>query len=420
MNGNAAAERVAIESISAAADGVVSHHATFGIVATGAGARVDATLVDAGQVGQAVRVDDAFGSTVGYTTVHVGLAAAARLLANNLALRVGAAGRRDARVGSLDDDRLLRPHRDGLAANKWIASHATLAVADGIVVDDAAHCVLAADARTGISAALGDARHVGTALRVGDALGAAVGWQADESRLTGTRRQAVDVAADAVGSARRRRATVGDDRFDGTRLDGNDSAGQAGVSSVAFDATAHRQVIDDTTFGVETADTRAWVDAAVVDAAAIARAFRVLDAFRPTADGGIAQIVGWADAHGVLTLLFALGTRTTRRRLARVAWSGRRDFRNDGDDGRTANERIARQSVGTRTNRIVVSYSADSTDAADARTRVLALLVDAGQAWCAVGANGAFGTARVTEVAGQTRTDGLAADGTTLGVRTAR
>ena len=95
---------------------------------------------------------------------------------------------------------------DWAARDERIASVLTRAVANGIVIDDAAFGVLAAYAGARIGTLLIDARLGGVAVRVQYAFGPAAGRGADVRHLARADGATVDLAALAVRSARRRAA----------------------------------------------------------------------------------------------------------------------------------------------------------------------------------------------------------------------
>ena len=320
MNGYTAAERISGEIRLANADWIVTDDAAHGIVAARTGARVSAALVDAGQIRRTVRVDDALGPAVGRVADHAGLAAALGVAAHHLALRVGSARRRHARIGRLGHHR-LRQNGHRRAPGERVARVAYGAAADGIVVGDAADGVVAAHSGARIATPLRDARRGLRAIGVGHALGTAAGRHTEERRLARTGRHAVDVAAHAVGTAGRRRAAVGHHRFDGSRLDGRRSTGRRRFASVAVQAAADGDVVDDAALGVQSAHARTGIDAAVVDAALVPGTVGILDAFRPAAGVrvvSVADVVGRAGAGGAVALRAALRSRAAGRRRARA------------------------------------------------------------------------------------------------------
>lgn len=136
-------------------------------------------------------------------------------------------------------------------------------------------------------------------------------------------------------------------------------------------------MVDDSALGIQSAHSGARIDAAVVDARLVARAFRVLDAFRTTSAVRIAQVVGRTRTDGVAALLFALSSGSARWWIARIERSGGRWFLLDGNWLETADERISGHSVRTRADRVVIANDANSSDSAHSGTRISAFLVDA-------------------------------------------
>ena len=71
----------------------------IGIGAASSRTRIDTFLVDASLIGRTVGTDNTFRTTVGGRANHVGHAAALGLSRNDLALRIGSAWCRSARIG---------------------------------------------------------------------------------------------------------------------------------------------------------------------------------------------------------------------------------------------------------------------------------------------------------------------------------
>lgn len=228
---------------------------------------------------------------------------------NDTALGVGSADGRalDARIlAALFDTGLggltvsvhlaLRPDGNGprQAAHERIAGEAVGARTDRVVVDHLAAGVDAARSRARILAALGDARHVVRAVRVGDALRLAghVGIAA-QSRQTDADAPVALTAALGIRSARIRIADV--DSFGGRFSDDRDrGARRERIASEALATDAHRHVIGDAALGVRAAGVGAGILAAVAHAALVARAVGVEHALRPAGSVRIAAVVGRA------------------------------------------------------------------------------------------------------------------------------
>ena len=134
----------------------------------------------------------------------------------------------------------------------------------------------------------------------------------------------------------------------------------------------------------------------------------------------IAEVIGGANATGAVSLRSALGSHSTRMRIAGIRWFRlSRHFRTDGQRI-TTDEGITRLAADARADRIVILDFANGVDSARSRTRILTLLINASPVALTVAAGHAFGSARVSVVAGQTGTNGLVIDGPALGVTSAR
>ncbi len=179
-------------------------------------------------------------------------------------------------------------------------------------------------------------------------------------------------------------------------------------------------MVDNATFGVQSADAWAWIDASVVGAALVARTVRILDAFRPAAAVRIADVVWWTFTRRAVALSSASGSDSARCWIARIFRPKSGGLRLDDNRLGTADERVTGHASRTGANGIVISDDAIGSDSADARTRIDAFLVDAGLVLGTIAAGHTFRPARSAEIAGQARTDGLVIDWSTFGVRTAR
>lgn len=98
------------------------------------------------------------------------------------------------------------------------------------------------------------------------------------------------------------------------------AASSEGITSVAGEARARRQMVHDLALGVLAAGTGAWILALVPDARSIRGAVTVEDAFRPAAFVRVADVLWEASARTGTVLFSANGVRTTRRRLARCGF----------------------------------------------------------------------------------------------------
>ncbi len=89
---------------------------------------------------------------------------------------------------------------------------------------------------------------------------------------------------------------------------------------MGFFATANGNVVGDSTVGIDTASSRARIDASVVDAALVARTVRVQDAFGSTRAERISDIISRTDAVDGSVLLSAISVGAARIGIARAWW----------------------------------------------------------------------------------------------------
>jgi len=127
-------------------------HLTVGPDSTSSNAWVLALLLDASQVGWALRVDDTLGSAQGWPSGVTGQAGASLVAIDDLALGIGTARRglaRDLRAHSGRDFVCLL-----VATNKRVSGIFRRTRANGSVIDNFAQSIGPADADTGVRALL--------------------------------------------------------------------------------------------------------------------------------------------------------------------------------------------------------------------------------------------------------------------------
>lgn len=240
-----------------------------GRYATRAGARIGASLVEARLVAGALGTDSALRPAGGRRTVVVGQARALRLVAVWRALRVGAAGRRQARIA-----RWLVPlgwlrSRYRRTAHKRIAFEAAVAGTVDVVIGHMAAGVLATDARARVRAPQLDTGQLCGALGAGGALGSAAGRRAKVRGPTGAYGLAVGGFALAVGAARRWRTGIGWLRRRCDRFVAHNAAHAVRIAVEARPTGAGGLMVDHLTVGVRTANARTRIDAVRIDAGPI-------------------------------------------------------------------------------------------------------------------------------------------------------
>lgn len=387
-------------------------------------ARAHALAIDAGLVGGTVAVRTAAhlvaaGQSVAGESLaahaqrpmqlHVTLgvrAAAVALRARIAALLV------DARpiVGAVLVALALRLHGDRFVALPHAlhvrrAKVAARARALGAMIDAGAQGVRAARVHARIAALLAEARPIGAAVLVDDALGIRADGGAAGANATG-----------AVLAARRRIA-----RIDGIagRL-----AGAERIADRVGGTRAHRIVVERVALGTVAADARARIDAPVIGAGTIARTVRRDRALRMAAGAGCGTLeAGHALAQGGLAAgrSAAHGVRAARRRVAwiRYVLCGLRFVL----ETVASAQRVAGGADRTGADRHVVGDVTLGLGAAGARTRIGALLVDAGAVQRTVGVAEALGPAadvRIAVVFGQALADGVGVLDATARVAAAR
>lgn len=233
--------------------------------------------------------------------------------------------------------------------------------------------VAAARSRTGIHASLLLAGQMVLALVVIGALRPAVRRSSDKVGLAGAGRLVADLAANGIGTTRRRHARIVGTLF----LLGGQTSGD-GVSGHARLATADGVVVHHLALGIVAAGTSARILALLVNAGTVLGALRADHTLRLAAGRGTDVTLHTA-AHRVAVGVLALAVRTAGRRLAGI-------LRTAGDhlDERARAMRIAGVPIEAVAVGSMVQDTALSIDATGSRTRVLALVADAGSRSIAV------------------------------------
>lgn len=173
-------------------------------------------------------------------------------------------------------------------AHERVAGEAKRAAADRVVVHNLAARILTAGSGTRIAAPLTDAGFVERTFGADNAFRSAVGWRADKTCLARAHGMSVRLAADAVRPTRGRRARV--DRFVllwllfGATL-------RERVTGVTGPTSAAWRMVDNVTFGVNAAHTRARVGTLAVHTSPNARTVAVGDTFRSAATVRIAKVI---------------------------------------------------------------------------------------------------------------------------------
>jgi len=141
---------------------------------------------------------------------------------------------------------------------------------------------------------------------------------------------------------------------------------------------AHWIVIGHATFRIVTASIRARILAAVADATLLLRTVSIEDAFRPTRNVRIADVVGRTLTRSCTADVSAFGVQSAReRRTSGFRWLWHGCFPDDGD-WPTIDERIASEALNAATHRRMVHHLTLGIGAARTRTRIDASLIDAG------------------------------------------
>lgn len=248
-------------------------HLAASIEAAGTAARINALLVDARLGGAALGTDDALGPALRRHAHVAGQTGARGLAVGAVALGVGAARRRMAR--------LARSHRLQLGApalGERVAGVAGRTGTDGNVLDDLALGVVAARARARVAALAAHAGAIACAVRTGGALGPAA---LVRIALVLGQTCALAVLAECVGAARRRIAQVLGLRPLGGRRRFGRALGER-IADVAGVTGADGHVAQDLAFGLEATGARARIAALLIDAGLIAGTVGVEDALGAT------------------------------------------------------------------------------------------------------------------------------------------
>lgn len=280
----------------------------LGVLATASGAGIAALLLLARAIRGAVRVEDTLRATalVGIAEVIPQALAGSGSVPLD-ALGIGATRRGLARI----DD--LHVGHYGLALGEGIPGQAGVAHAHGLVGDHAAQGTDAAQAGTGIATLLIDAGQVRRALRVGHALGLAVGRRAHKLRQAGAGGSLSDSSALRIRSTWGWTARILGHDVLLRRLD-NLLTAHEGISRVAGQAGAEGIVVHDAALSIAATGAGTGIDALLVDARQPGLALGVRGALRP-AEGRRSKVSGHAGAHGLLVDLATLRVGAARRGL---------------------------------------------------------------------------------------------------------
>lgn len=268
-----AAERIARLIRIAAADRTVIEHLAACIEAARTAARVHALLVHACLVGAALGADHALGPALGRHAHVAGQTGAGGLAVGTVALGVGAARRRMAR--------LARSHRIQLGAStlaERIAGEAGRTRADRNVLNDLALGVVAARARARIAAL---AAHAGAIACTVGAAGALRAAALVRVALVLGQAGAFAVLAQGVGTARRRIAQVLGLRSLRWRRWFGRALGER-IAHVAVVTGTDGNVSQDLALGLEAARAGTRIAALLVDAGLVAGAVGVQHALGTT------------------------------------------------------------------------------------------------------------------------------------------
>lgn len=92
------------------------------------------------------------------------------------------------------------------------------------------------------------------------------------------------------------------------------------IPNVSRIATAQRRMVNDLTFGIGTAGSWARINAFLIEAGAIRRAFAVRNAFGPTFDVRVSVILGDASARPDLITFLTDSIDSAGSRVARMNW----------------------------------------------------------------------------------------------------
>lgn len=362
------AERITRVALQTAADRNVIGHIALRILATGARAGIDALLVQTCLAGIAVRAKCALGTA---TDIGIALVVGQASADAVMALRIGTTRMQITRIIGgywwlwctlLDDFRTL---------DKRISGEACTARADRQMILYATLGVDAARSVTGITALLGNAGTIGGAIGVDHALGSAVGRCSNVVSQARTGRLITAHTALGIETARRWLTWISfSDRFLGLLWCW--VATSKWISSHVQWAAADRIVIDHFALGVQTTNAGARIGTAELVTRLVLRALRIHCALR-FAVWRISDEVLQARADGEAIGFATFTVRTTWRWQA---WIGQRSrswwFKASAIRERIATVAIIADAVGHMIDRVALGIGA-----ADAWTRILALVSDA-------------------------------------------
>jgi hypothetical protein len=167
--------------------------------------------------------------------------------------------------------------------------------------------------------------------------------------------------------------------------------GNKGIALVARIAATHGEMILHGARGMHAAHPGTGVHAVLIDARQMARTLSIDDALRLALDVGVARVVPDAGAGGrLLAGLCAYGIDAAGRGVARLFNLHRK---NGAWLKEAAGERIPSVAWIAHTDGHMVAHATSCIDAAQAGTRVLTLLIDAGLVWGTVRVDEALGAA---------------------------
>lgn len=342
-------------------------HTTLGVQATNTWTRVHAFLVDTRLVARAITVHHAFrtAATVRITEIFRQTSTGAGSVALT-ALGIGTTG------GGLAGSQTFIGYgwRLWVTAGEWVTCVTRVAGADGRVVYNTTESIKATRSRTGILAALIDARQVGRTLCVDSALWAAIWrptheiWQAGaHARLAHD--TTLGIASTGTGYTRIF-IGLGLLRFLLPRRTANER-----IAAVAGWAGADRVVVGHFADSLIATGTRTWVRTALVHTCSVLSAFGANRALRTTS-GRCANIIGNAGADRMSVNLTALAVGSAGRRTTWFNGSGQSWYLP------TKLRGISSETGRTTAAGGVVDHVALGRDATDSRTGIAALVVEAG------------------------------------------
>lgn len=368
-------KRIASVSVCAGADNGMIDHDALGVLRARAWARIRTLGIDARFVRRTVRVDETLRATGWWRSYVSGQARAGWVAVDVLTLSVWSARRRTARISRVF---AVRYRCEVIAALERIPSLSRKTAADGRMIDHFASGVQTAGAQARVRALLVHTGACQRTFRTDHAL-RSTGWRRTKVSLkTGADCVVLDVATLTVWPTGRGRAWVPRGLRDLRLL----TTGNERIAHVTRWAGAARYVVDNVANSALTTGPRTGILAFVPETCFIARTLQVEDTFRAAGFVGVAQVFRKTLALAIP----AESVGTAWRWTARVTdswYSGRRHHE-------ALRERVTSESFHAGADRNVVQNVALSIDAAGTWTRILTLLVDAGEVALALGAQDAF------------------------------